>query len=77
MLPRSLALGGGYGWLNGQHGLVVDNVVEVSSLIVTTATPNTSDGASTDLPLHMSENRSVPHKAVDPIMRDDAVVMIF
>ena len=25
----SLSLGGGYGWLSGQHGLVIDNLVQV------------------------------------------------
>lgn len=28
-LPSRLTLGGGYGWLSGSHGLVIDNLVQV------------------------------------------------
>lgn len=29
-----LILGGGYGFLSGEHGLVVDNLVEVNNLVL-------------------------------------------
>lgn len=32
LLHFSLTLGGGYGWLSGEHGLAMDSVIEASSL---------------------------------------------
>lgn len=42
-----LALGGGYGWLSGLHGLVVDNLVEAT---VTTASGETLVASETSNP---------------------------
>ncbi len=44
-----LALGGGYGWLSGQHGLTIDNIVEVEMVLADGRVVRCSEREESDL----------------------------
>lgn len=44
-----LTLGGGYGWLSGKHGLVIDNLLAVQMVLADGSIVTASDSENTDL----------------------------